>query len=80
MLHISKESKQRPEEILKAAVAHFGPDGVGLTIDQRNVGAIHFSGAGGYVLVQVAPLDDGAEVDVQTQEFEYDAKEFLQKV
>jgi hypothetical protein len=80
MLHIGKESTYSVEEVLERAVKHFGPQGVGLEIEQQTIGAVQLVGAGGHVLVQAAPLFDGSEVDVQTQEFEYDARQFLLKV
>ena len=81
MLHIGKESTHSVEEILDKAIKHFGPQGVGLEIEQQTTGAVQLVGAGGHVLVQAAPLlPDGAEVDIQTQEFEYDARQFLHKI
>jgi hypothetical protein len=44
---------------------------------ERGPCCISFSGVGGYVTVTVSEQDDQREVDVETREFEYQAKQFL---
>ena len=80
MLSISKESKAKPEEIIRKAVKFFGPGGAGLEITERGEACALFQGGGGHVFVQVCPKGTGSEVDVATREWEYQAKEFLGKV
>lgn len=80
MLSISKESKTRPEQIIQKAVEFFGPGGVGLEIMEQGDACAFFQGGGGHVFVQVCPKGKGSEVDVATREWEYQAKEFLNKV
>lgn len=79
MLRVGKESKQNGSKILQDAATYFGEE-LGLTIAERNENSVHFTGPGGHVLVQVGSSDAGTEVDIQTQEFEYDVKQFLQKI
>ena len=80
MLHISKESNQSSGKVLQAAITFFGPRGVGLDLQSQSTGSLQFVGGGGNVLIQVAPTDFGSEVDIQTQEFEYQVEQFMQEV
>ena len=77
MLRISKKSKLNPEEILAKASSYFGKGGEGLDETERGSCCISFSGAGGYVTVTVSEKTNQREVDVETREFEYQAKRFL---
>lgn len=80
MLRISKETKLQPEQVLDRAVAFFGPDGEQLEEKGRDACCITFEGGGGYVMVSVAEEGDKPTVDVETREFEFQAKQFLEKV
>ena len=77
MIHISKKSRLNPDEILAKACRYFGKGGEGLDETERGPCCISFSGAGGYVTVAVSERSDLREVDVETREFEYQAKQFL---
>jgi hypothetical protein len=80
MLRISKESKLSPEEIIGKASRYFGKGGEGLDETERGSCCISFSGAGGFLTVTVCEKDHKREVDVETREFEYQAKQFLGSV
>jgi len=80
MIHISKKSRLNPDEILVKACRYFGKGGEGLDETERGPCCISFSGAGGYVTVTVSERSDRREVDVETREFEYQAKRFLDSV
>ena len=45
---------------------------------ERNPCCISFEGAGGYVAVSVVDKDNHRTVDVESREFEYQAKRFLE--
>jgi hypothetical protein len=77
MIRISKESRLNPDEILTKASRYFGKGGEGLDETERGSCCISFSGVGGYVTVTVSEKIDQREVDVETREFEYQAKQFL---
>lgn len=80
MLRISKQSRLNTEEILARASGYFGKGGEGLDETERGACCISFSGAGGYVTVTVCEQDNKREVVVETREFEYQAKQFLDLV
>jgi hypothetical protein len=77
MIRISKKSRLNPDEILAKASRYFGKGGEGLDETERGSCCISFSGVGGYVTVTVSEKTDQREVDVETREFEYQAKQFL---
>jgi len=80
MIHISKKSRLNPDEILAKACRYFGKGGEGLDETERGPCCISFSGVGGYVTVAVSERNDLREVDLETREFEYQAKRFLDSV
>jgi hypothetical protein len=77
MLHISKQSRLNTDEILAKASGYFGKGGEGLDETERGGCCISFSGVGGYVTVTVSEQANKREVDAETREFEYQAKQFL---
>jgi hypothetical protein len=77
MLRISKKIRMNTDEILGKASRYFGKGGEGLDETERSHCCISFSGAGGYVTVAVTEKANQREVDVETREFEYQAKQFL---
>ena len=77
MLRISKESRLTPHEIVSKASRYFGKGGEGLDETERGSCCISFSGAGGYVTVTVCEKDSQRDVELETREFEYQAKQFL---
>ena len=77
MLRISKPSRLNTDEILAKASQYFGKGGEGLNETERGGCCISFSGVGGYVTVTVCEQNSQREVDVETREFEYQAKQFL---
>jgi hypothetical protein len=80
MIRIGKESKLVSSTVIEKAVAFFGPGGLGLDVKERAECCARFEGGGGYVFVQAAERDKGSDVDVESREWDYQAKEFLQKI
>ena len=80
MLRMGAESERSPQDMLQAAVEFFGPGGAGLTVTRRSDDAVYFEGGGGHVVVQVQPRDGGAEVDIETREWEYQVRQFLKEI
>jgi len=77
MIRISKMSRLDSAEILGKASRYFGKGGEGLDETERGPCCISFSGAGGYVTVTVSEQTNQREVEVESREFEYQAKQFL---
>jgi hypothetical protein len=77
MIRISKNFQLKSNEIIAKASRYFGKDGEGLDETERGPCCVSFSGAGGFVTVMVCEKDNKREVEVETREFEYQAKRFL---
>jgi hypothetical protein len=80
MIKISKESKLKPEEVIKRAAAFFGAKGYGLILREEDNGDAYFQGGGGSVTVHAVPGKKGSAVDIESVEWDYQAKEFLGKI
>jgi hypothetical protein len=80
MIRIAKQTKLKPKDVIERASNFFGEGGEQLEVKERNPCCISFEGAGGYVAVSVVDEDKHRMVDVETREFEYQAKRFLEKI
>ena len=80
MIRVAKQTRLSPEEIIERASKYFGKGGQELTETQRNLCCISFEGVGGYVAVSVTDEDKHRTVDVESREFEYQARQFLAKI
>ena len=82
MIRVGKESKQNPTKVLERAVEFFGPEGLGLDFTQRDADSVHLQGGGGYVVVRAhrAPQSTLTTVDIESREWDRDAKRFLEEI
>jgi hypothetical protein len=80
MIRISKKTRLGREEIFKNASEYFGKNGTRLTETRKNHCNISFEGTGGYLSVTVNEEEGFRTVDVESREFEYWAKRFLEKI
>jgi hypothetical protein len=80
MLKIFKESKLKPQEVIKRAAAFFGPKGYGLILKEEDNCNAYFEGGGGSVRVSAATSKKGSSVDIESVEWDYQAKEFLNRI
>jgi hypothetical protein len=74
------ETKQSPEEAVKAAVAYFGEAGLGLKAEEQGPCCVYFEGGGGFVRVTASEGANRTTVDLETREWDYHVKQFMQKV
>ncbi len=77
MLRIGKFTDEAPQKVLAKANAFFGPGGTGLNIIPREENVLEFTGGGGFVIVKAEPKEGGTDIDIQTREWDYDVKKFL---
>lgn len=78
MLRIAKRTGLVPEEVIKRALKFFGKGGEELEEKERNRCCISFEGGGGYVSIAIVDEEKRSIVDVETREFEYQTKRFMQ--
>ena len=80
MLSIETTSKLSPEEAIKRAVKFFGPDGYGLKVKEEAPCCVEFEGGGGGVAVTASVEGKGSKVGLESREWDYQVKEFIQKI
>jgi hypothetical protein len=80
MLSLNARTKIKPEEVIKKAVQFFGPGGYGLKIIQQDAGSVSFEGGGGGVRVTACTDEKGTSVDLETREWEFQLREFVDKI
>jgi hypothetical protein len=73
-------TKLSPPEALQRAIEHFGSQGVGLQLVDQNETCVSFEGGGGHVSIVVCPGDNNTTVDVETREWDYAVRQFVQHV
>ncbi len=78
MIRLSKESRLKPDQIITKADRFFGETGEGLVPKDRSLCCIHFTGSGGFVSVSVVEDRKKRTVEVETREFDFQAKRFLE--
>ena len=80
MIRITRQTRLKPAAIIDRASDYFGEGGEGLEENERSLCCISFEGAGGYVAVAVVDEDKHRLIDVETREFEYQVKRFLERL
>jgi hypothetical protein len=70
------ETKLSTSEVLAKAEAYFGEGGLGLQVTSHDECCISLEGGGGQVTVTVT-AGDKTSVDVETQEWDYQVKNFI---
>jgi hypothetical protein len=67
-------------DALAQAKDYFGPQGVGLeVVDERDT-CITFLGGGGHVSVLACPEEKKTTLELETREWDYAVRQFMQKV
>jgi hypothetical protein len=66
-------------DVLKEAIAYFGPEGLGLQVTGRSLTSVRLEGSGGFVEVQVR-VGDPTEVELLLHEWEWHAEPFADRI
>ena len=77
MINLEGKTKLSPEEVTKRLKKYFGKGGQGLELTEENPSCLNFSGGGGYVTATVCAEEGKTRINLVTQEWEHQAKEFL---
>jgi hypothetical protein len=80
MINLGKKSKHDPPEVIRRAVAFFGEGGLGLAVRERTESSVQFENGGGFVGVTATAVERGSDVTVQSQEWDYQAQQFLERI
>ncbi len=80
MLRLNVRTKSKPEDVVKKAIEVFGPSGYGMEVTQQTDSCANFVGSGGDVNIVTCTDDKGTSVDLETHEWEYQVKEFADKI
>ena len=81
MLKLSTETKLAGAEVIKRAVAYFGPSGLGLKVTEQLDESVMFEGGGGGVAVETGPGEKGkTAVDLSSREWDFQIQQFLEKI
>jgi len=80
MIRVAKKTRLKPNEVVERAANFFGEGGEALKEKERGACCISFEGAGGYVAVSIIDEEKHRMVDVESREFEYQVKQFLEKI
>jgi len=80
MTAYSVETKQSPEKSIEKAVAYFGEGGLGLRVEEQGPCCAYFEGGGGFVRVTVSEEEKRTTVNLETREWDYQVKQFMQKI
>lgn len=74
-LRLSATTKLSPEQAIDRAAAYFGGE-LGLLTAWRSPLSARFEGGGGHVQVSAAATPGGAEVELETMEWEIQVRKF----
>jgi len=80
MINLERSTKLSTDEVMKRLKKYFGKGGQGLEATEENPYCISYSGGGGYVNATVCVEDGKTKVNLVTQEWEYQVKEFLSQL
>ena len=73
----SKTVSDVPSKVLDRATSYFGPGGLGLTSREADEDHAAFVGGGGHVAITVCANDGRTDVELETQEWDVQVRQFL---
>jgi hypothetical protein len=76
MLNLERKTKLPQEDVIKRTKRFFGEGGLGLKLTEETPQCLTFEGGGGFVTVTISSEKGYTEVDLVTQEWDYQVKRF----
>ena len=76
MLNLTTQTKLAPEEVIRRLKEFFGKGGLALEMTEESPYCLNFTGGGGYVNASLCLEEGKTRVDIVTQEWEYQTREF----
>ena len=80
MLKMEKRTKKPAQEVVQKLKDFFGTGGLGLDLKEETPTCLTFEGGGGYVNASLCEEDTGTRVDLATQEWDYQVREFAARL
>ncbi len=80
MLNIEVKTKLSQEEATEQVKRFFGKGGYGLSLSDETEGCLSFEGSGGYVTAHVRAEGTATKIDIVTQEWDFQVKEFASRI
>jgi hypothetical protein len=80
MLNLESRTKLSQEEVLRKLKRFFGKGGLGLEVSDETPQCLTFIGGGGYVTATLCSEENRTRVNLVTQEWDYDVKEFASRL
>ena len=80
MIRIETKTKLTPEAAIKQAIKFFGPGGLGLKVMDQSPDSARFEGGGGSVAISACAAEKKTSVELVSQEWEYQVKEFIGQI
>jgi hypothetical protein len=80
MLNLEVKTKLAPEEVGKRLRQFFEKGGLGLEISEESPYCLNFTGGGGYVNATLCVEEGKTRVNLVTQEWEFQVKEFAEQL
>jgi hypothetical protein len=76
MINLEVKTKLSQEEVVKRLKKFFGKGGLGLDIIEESPQCLNFEGGGGYVTATLCLEEGKTRIDLVTQEWDHQVKEF----
>lgn len=80
MINLNIETKLSPKEANERIRSFFGQGGLGLTLNEETPECLNFTGGGGYVNAVICPAQEKTNIELVSQEWEIQVKEFGKKL
>lgn len=80
MLNLESHSKLSADEVIQRLKHFFGEGGLGLELVDDSGQCLTFKGGGGYVTATLCEEKGTTKLELVTQEWEYQVKEFVSKI
>jgi len=80
MLSLEGKTALPPTKVLEELKRSFGKGGLGLAVKEENPQCITFEGGGGYITANLCEEKGKTRVELVTQEWDYQVKQFASKL
>jgi hypothetical protein len=80
MVNLEVKTRLTQEEVVTRAKKFFGKGGLGLDVSEENPQCLSFQGGGGYVTATICSERDKTRINLVTQEWDSQVKEFASRL